>query len=79
MLDRGRHGGGGGDPYDPTGRRAVVTVAMAGTTLLVLLALRAGYLAAQTLGWPAWPVAVGCALLALALPAVTLLVLSRDR
>lgn len=79
MLDRGRHRRGGGDPYDAAGRRAVVTIALAGSTLLVLLALRAGYLAARALGWPPWPVAGGCAALALTLPAITYWVLSQDR
>ncbi len=78
MLDQGRRRR-DGDPYDAAGRRLVATVALAGSVLLVLLAVRAGYLAARTMGWPVWPVAAGCGLLALALPAVSFWVLSRDR
>lgn len=77
MLDQGR-GRRGGDPYDAAGRRLVATVALAGTVLLVLLAVRAGYLAARTMGWSPWPLAIGCGLGALSLPAVSFWVLSRD-
>jgi hypothetical protein len=78
MLDRGRQRR-GGDPYDAAGRRAVVTAALAGTALLLLVAMRAGYLSAKAMRWPAWPVAIGCALVALTLPVLTFWVLSRDR
>ena len=79
VLDQGRWRRGGGDPYDAAGRRAVLTVALAAGLLLVLLALRVGYLAAQTLGWPRWPFAIGCAAVALAIPAVAVWVLTRGR
>lgn len=79
MLDRGRQRHGGGDPYDAAGRRVVLTMAVAGVVLLVLLAMRVGYLAARVLGWPAWPVALGCAVLALCLPAATVWAIRRDR
>lgn len=78
MLDSRRRRWGGSDPYDAAGRRVVLTVALLGTTLLLLVALRAGYLAARALGWPPWPVGIGCALVALGLPAGALRYLTRD-
>lgn len=77
MLDQGRRRRGGGDPYDAAGPRVVLTAALAGSVLLMLLALRAGYLAAKAMDWPIWPVASGCALVALGLPALAYWVISR--
>lgn len=77
MLDRGRRRWGGNDPYDAAGRRAVLTVALLSSLMLMLVALRAGYLSARALGWPPWPVGLGCALAALTIPGGALWFLRR--
>ncbi len=55
---------------------AVATLAMA---LLVLVAVRVGYVSARTLRLPAWPVATGCGLVVAALVAGALWLMSRSR